>query len=242
MIALPLVKDERLLGVFAVYSLEPGQYTSDHVRLLDNAARVASDALANAMRHAETEANALTDALTRLPNARALYTRFEEEAARARRTGRSLHVIMLDLDDFKLVNDTFGHRTGDQMLCEAANALQAQLRDYDFLARYAGDEFVAVVQDLTSEQVDELCGRIEAIVSQFSLHVRADEYARVGISVGAATYGVHGETLDGLLIYADEAMYAAKSNHKKRRRDEPGDKHQHFVGPDRRELHSPVAS
>lgn len=219
-IALPLMKDERLLGVLAVNSFEPGRYTNDHTRLLDTVARLASDALANAMRHAETESNALTDALTGLPNARALSTRFEEEAARARRTRRSLHVVMLDLDDFKLVNDTFGHKTGDQMLRGVTNALQAQLRDYDFLARYAGDEFVAVVQDLTTEQVEELCARIEAVVRQFSLHIRVDEHARVGISVGAATYGVHGETLDQLLVRADQAMYVAKSNHKKQHRDE----------------------
>lgn len=220
MMAVPLAKDGRLLGVLAVYCFEPGRHTSDHMRMLDTAARLASDALANALRHAEIESNALTDLLTALPNARALYIRFEEEAARARRTARSLHVIMLDLDEFKMVNDTFGHKTGDQLLREMAIALQAQLRDYDFLARYAGDEFVAVVQDLTTAQVDELCTRIEAAVGQFSLHIRLDEYARVGISVGAATYRVDGETLDQLLVCADQAMYAAKSDHKKQRRNQ----------------------
>ena len=216
MVALPLTKDERLVGALAVYSAEPRRYTDDHLRLLDTVARLASDALSNAMSHAQAESNALTDTLTGLPNARAMYVRYEQEAARSRRTGKPFQVVMLDLDDFKQVNDSFGHKTGDRMLREVARILQAQLREYDFLARYAGDEFVALVQDLSAEQTVELRERIERAVSKFSLHVRGDKHARVGISVGSATYGVHGETLDQLLIGADEAMYSAKSFHKQR--------------------------
>jgi len=104
------------------------------------------------------------------------------------------------------------------MLREVAHILQAQLREYDFLARYAGDEFVAIVQDLVGSQVVELCERIESAVSKFSLHVRAEHAARVGISVGSATFGIDGETLDQLLIAADQAMYSAKSTHKAERR------------------------
>ena len=92
--------------------------------------------------------------------------------------------------------------------------IQGQLREYDFLARYAGDEFVAVVQELAGSQVEELRTRIENAVSQFSLHVRADRRASVGISIGTATYGSDGDTLDHLLIAADQAMYQVKSSHK----------------------------
>jgi diguanylate cyclase (GGDEF)-like protein len=225
MVALPLTKDERLVGALAVYSMEPRRYTDDHLRLLDTVARLASDALSNAMSHAQAESNALTDTLTGLPNARAMYVRYEQEAARARRTGRPFQVVMLDLDEFKAVNDTFGHKTGDRMLREVGRILQAQLREYDFLARYAGDEFVAIVQDLSAEQTSELRERIERAVSKFSLHVRGDKHARVGISVGSASYGVHGETLDQLLIAADEAMYSAKSFHKQRGAEEKHARH-----------------
>jgi diguanylate cyclase (GGDEF)-like protein len=188
------------------------------MRLLDTVVRLAADALANAMHHAEAESNALTDPLTGLPNARCMYLRFEQEVSRANRTKRPFQVVMLDLDDFKQVNDTFGHKAGDQMLREVARLLQAQLREYDFLARYAGDEFVAVVQELVGDQVEELRERIEKTISTFLLPVSGDMYATVGISVGSATYGVHGETLDQLLIAADQAMYASKSEHKRRRR------------------------
>jgi diguanylate cyclase (GGDEF)-like protein len=148
-----------------------------------------------------------------------MYLRFEQEASRSSRTNQPFQVIMLDLDDFKQVNDTFGHKVGDKMLREVARLLQAQLREYDFLARYAGDEFVAIVQDLDAEQVLELSQRIETTVKKFALRVRPGHHARVGISVGASTYGTHGETLDQLLIAADQAMYSAKSEHKQRRRN-----------------------
>ena len=217
MASLPLFKDERLLGALSVYSAQLDEYTEDDMRLLETVTRLASDALANAMHHAEAESNALTDALTGLPNARYIALRFDEEVSRARRSGRPFQVVMLDLDDFKLVNDTYGHKVGDKMLREMGRIIQGQLREYDFLARYAGDEFVAIVQELIGHQVDELRLRIEKVVGDFCLNVRGGGEARVGISVGTATFGVDGETLDQLLVSADQAMYRAKSDHKLRK-------------------------
>ena len=214
MASLPLFKDDVLLGALSVYSGELEQYTDDHMRLLETVTRLASDALANAMQHAEAESNALTDPLTGLPNARYLSLRFDEEAARARRTDRAFQVVMLDLDEFKKVNDTFGHKSGDRMLREVAHLISGQLREYDFLARYGGDEFVALVQEVVGAQVEELCARIEGAVSKFSLVVGRNRMARVGISVGTATFGVDGETLDQLVAHADGEMYRMKSSHK----------------------------
>jgi GAF domain-containing protein len=93
MAALPLYKDDQLLGALCVYSMELNEYTDDHMRLLETVARLASDALSNAVHHAEAETHALTDSLTNLPNARAMYVRFEQEAARAslRQTLSSCH-------------------------------------------------------------------------------------------------------------------------------------------------------
>jgi diguanylate cyclase (GGDEF)-like protein/putative nucleotidyltransferase with HDIG domain len=214
MASLPLFKDDVLLGALSVYSSDLDQYTDDHMRLLETVTRLASDALANAMQHAEAESNALTDPLTSLPNARYLSLRFDEEAARARRTDRAFQVVMLDLDEFKKVNDTFGHKTGDRMLREVAHLISGQLREYDFLARYGGDEFVALVQEVVGAQVEELCARIENAVSKFSLSVGRNRTARVGISVGTATFGIDGETLDHLVAHADGEMYRMKSTHK----------------------------
>src|SRR5262249_19622287 len=207
MAALPLFKDDLLLGALSLYSTRLSEYTNNHIRLLETVTRLASDALANAMHHAQTQSNALTDSLTGFPNARALHLRFEEEVSRARRNNKPFQVVMLDLDDFKKVNDSFGHKIGDRMLREVANLIQSQLREYDFLARYAGDEFVALLPDLTIQQVDELRARIETIVRGFSLSVRAQTRASVGISIGASVFGPDGDTLDQLLMAADQAMY-----------------------------------
>jgi diguanylate cyclase (GGDEF)-like protein/putative nucleotidyltransferase with HDIG domain len=214
MAALPLFKDDVLLGALSVYSTELEQYTDDHMRLLETVTRLASDALGNAMQHAEAESNALTDPLTGLPNARYLALRFEEEAARARRTDRTFQVVMLDLDEFKNVNDTYGHKAGDKMLREVAHLIEGQLREYDFLARSGGDEFVALVQEVVGAQMEELCARIETAVSKFSLAVGRNRFARVGISVGTATFGIDGDTLDQLVIAADDEMYRMKSTHR----------------------------
>ena len=221
MASLPLFKDDFLLGALSVYSTQLEQYTDDHLRLLETVTKLASDALANAMQHAEAESKALTDSLTGLPNARYLALRFEEEAARAKRTDRPFQVVMLDLDQFKIVNDTFGHKVGDKMLREMARILNSQLREYDFLARYAGDEFVALVQGVVGSEVDDLCLRIENAVSKFCLPVGRNREARVGVSLGTATFGLDGETLDQLLMSADHEMYRVKSSHRLKRSDIP---------------------
>ncbi len=214
MASLPLCKDSVLIGVLSVYSTKLERYTEDHIRLLETISKLASDALANAMNHAKAESNAVTDPLTNLPNARSISTRFEEEASRARRTSLPFQVVMLDLDDFKIVNDTFGHQTGDRMLQDVARIIQSQLREYDFLARYGGDEFVAIMPELGRAQVEELRSRIESAVANLSLHVENNHHARVGISIGASTFGIEGETLDQLLVAADQDMYRIKSQHK----------------------------
>ena len=222
MASLPLFKDDVLLGALSVYSTELEQYTDDHMRLLETVTRLASDALGNAMQHAEAESNALTDPLTGLPNGRYLSLRFEEEAARARRTDRTFQVVMLDLDEFKNVNDTYGHKAGDKMLREVAHLIAGQLREYDFLARNGGDEFVALVQEVVGAQVEDLCMRIENAVSKFSLPLGRNRSARVGISIGTATFGVDGDTLDQLVVAADNEMYRMKSDHRSTRiADEP---------------------
>ncbi|HYV83153.1 MAG TPA: diguanylate cyclase [Pyrinomonadaceae bacterium] len=224
MASLPLFKDDVLLGALSVYSTELEQYTDDHMRLLETVTRLASDALGNAMQHAEAESNALTDPLTGLPNGRYLSLRFEEEAARARRTDRTFQVVMLDLDEFKNVNDTYGHKAGDKMLREVAHLIAGQLREYDFLARSGGDEFVALVQEVVGSQVEDLCMRVESAVSKFSLPLGRNRSARVGISIGTATFGVDGDTLDQLVVAADNEMYRMKSSHRSTRiADEPID-------------------
>src|SRR4030095_8838401 len=124
----PLMRDDAVLGALALSSADLGAYTADHLRLMEAVAKLATDAIANAVHHERTETSALTDLLTGLPNARALRYRFEEEADRARRHRDSFSVVMMDLDGFKAVNDKFGHQSGDQLLRELTVLLQSHVR------------------------------------------------------------------------------------------------------------------
>jgi diguanylate cyclase (GGDEF)-like protein len=128
---------------------------------------------------------------------------------------------MLDLDGFKAVNDNFGHKAGDEVLREVSKVIAGQLRDYDFLSRYGGDEFVAIVPETKPEDVADLCMRIEKAVAEFELPFSEVESARVGISPGSATYQ-RGFSFDQMIVAADKAMYMRKQYRKRARatRDE----------------------
>jgi diguanylate cyclase (GGDEF)-like protein/putative nucleotidyltransferase with HDIG domain len=214
MASLPLIANEKLVGAVSLYTSEIESYEDEHMRLLETVSRIASDAILTSLRHAETETRALTDPMTSLPNARSLQMQFEKEIARASRNASSFQVLMLDLDGFKQINDTYGHKVGDKLLREISRVMQKQLRDYDFLARYAGDEFVAIIPETNNKAVFELCHRLEKAVREFRLDVGNGRTAQVGVSLGAASYPHSGETLDNIIIAADKAMYAVKARRK----------------------------
>ncbi len=217
MASLPLVSEEKLIGAVSLYSSVMENYEDEDMRLLETVSRIASDAISTALKHAESETRALTDPMTSLPNARSLQIHFEKEAGRAGRGGGTFQLLMLDLDGFKAINDNFGHKVGDALLREVGKVMRGQLRDYDFLARYAGDEFVAIVPDTDKEGISELCQRMERAVADFTLPVGDGKFARVGVSLGAACFPHNGNSLDQIVIAADKAMYVSKALRKQRR-------------------------
>ncbi|HET9530534.1 MAG TPA: HD domain-containing phosphohydrolase, partial [Blastocatellia bacterium] len=208
----PLMKDGEVLGALALYSADLRAYDADHLRLVEAVAKLASDAIANAVHHERTETSALTDLLTGLPNARALRYRFEEEADNARRHRDVFSVVMMDLDGFKAVNDRLGHQAGDHLLKELSRLLLSQVRSSDFISRYAGDEFVAILQ-VGPEEVGDLVGRIQKAADQRDFGFGGTSIF-IGISAGWATFGIDGDTLDELLLAADRAMYSDKAKRK----------------------------
>lgn len=216
MASLPLITEEKLVGAVSLYSCELENYEDEHMRLLETISRIGADAICKSLQHADAESRALTDPMTGIPNARSLQIQFETEVARARRTNSQFQVLMLDLDGFKAVNDTFGHKTGDMLLREVAKVMRGQLRDYDFLARYAGDEFVVIAPETNEIDVQELCDRLEKAVVDFSLPTEDGRPAKVGVSLGAAGYPQAGETLDQIIIAADKQMYEVKAKHKQK--------------------------
>lgn len=213
MAALPLIADDVLIGAVSLYSSAVAIYTEEDVRPLKTVAEIAAKAIDKLQEHAEAKAHAMTDAMTGLPNARSLYIQFEKEVARADRGDSRFKLLMLDLDGFKAVNDNFGHKVGDRLLRDIGNVISGQLREYDFLARYAGDEFVAIVPT-EGNGIDELCSRIETAVSGYRLNIDDKRFASVGVSIGVATYNGNGASFDEILIEADKEMYRRKAYRK----------------------------
>jgi len=174
-----------------------------------------ADLMAGALRRERLERRlrlrATHDALTRLPNRTAVDLHLGRAIARARRQHSLLAVGMLDLDDFKPVNDQWGHEAGDALLQAFAQRLQQALRDTDFVGRIGGDEFVLVLEGLTdTADLDTTLTRLHAIVeAPFALP--GGQRATVDMSLGIALYPQHGADADSLLRAADAALYAGKS-------------------------------
>jgi diguanylate cyclase (GGDEF)-like protein/putative nucleotidyltransferase with HDIG domain len=211
MASIPLIANDRLIGAVTIYSCDLESYGEEHLRLLETLAKMAADAIDKSLEHDEAKTHALTDPMTGLPNARSLQTQFEKEVARANRSGNSFQMLMLDLDGFKAVNDTFGHKAGDRLLREVSQVILDQLREYDFLARYGGDEFVALIPESVPEDVEELSKRIEAAVASFELQLGEDRVAKVGVSLGSASFERYGGNFDEMVAAADKAMYLQKT-------------------------------
>ena len=206
----PMMRGEELVGVLALYSSSLEEYSQDHLRLLDSISSLAADSIYNAINHAETREFALTDALTGMPNARALHFQFAQESNRASRLDTPLSVLMMDLDGFKKINDTYGHHAGNDFLIGIAKVIGNELRSYDYLARYAGDEFVALLPGATEEAVEDLIWRIHRAVEAYQLPSKEGFQARAGISLGSARFSLEANSLERLLRISDRRMYKNK--------------------------------
>lgn len=165
------------------------------------------------MEHVESVMEHLAhhDALTGLPNRLLLHSRLEHSLEQAKRNGRQCAVLFLDLDGFKQVNDTLGHKAGDQLLQRAAERMQARLREVDTLSRLGGDEFVVVLDGMLAAGEAEHVAQalLDALAAPFSLE-RGEHTVSIGISAGIALFPAHGATVEALINNADAALYEAK--------------------------------
>ncbi len=163
------------------------------------------------------EREALHDALTGLPNRRALSELLPKAIARSNRSGKTMAILFLDLDDFKIVNDTFGHDAGDSLLKEVARRLSDCVRQTDTAIRLSGDEFTVVLENLLAG-VDDARKVAEKLLSSISNPVQIGiNIAHVSVSIGIAIHTAGGNmTADELLKLADQAMYSAKHDGKSR--------------------------
>ncbi len=209
-IGIPLKIDDRVVGVMSLSRSTVGGFSFSELRLLGLLSDQAAVAISNARLHLMVSKQAHSDTLTGLPNRRALDDRLEHEVVSARRAGYVFAVVMMDLDGFKIVNDTHGHSVGDQVLRAVFNYLATGLRTSDFLARYGGDELTLVLSQTDPSAARLVVDKIMEKVHQFSFNAPGGKKIRLGLSAGIAFFPLHAVTSSDLLRAADEALYRAK--------------------------------
>ena len=210
-IVCPLFYDDALIGCLALYHTEPRCYTDDHRRLIERIAEQAGPVVHNSIIFEQTQEDSLTDPLTGLPNRRSMFVHLSRELSRAERLKSDVAMIVMDIDGFKTINDTYGHNVGDHALREVALALQGALRPYDLCVRYAGDEFIVVLADCSRDAADAKKRELQQRVSEIKLEVRAGKWLPLAVSAGASVFPADGTTYETLLADADQRMYRDKA-------------------------------
>ncbi len=211
----PLLFNERFIGTISVYHTEPSIYTDDHRRLLDRISEQAAAVIYNSMVFEQTQEDSLTDPLTGLPNTRFMFMHLTRELARAARLKSEVSLLVMDLDNFKGINDTFGHHVGDRALREVAAALRSGIRPYDICVRYAGDEFIVVLSGCGGEEAERKRVELQRAVDGLQFEARPGKMLGLAISVGAAVFPHDGDSYETLLANADSRMYRDKTRRKR---------------------------
>ncbi|HEX2645907.1 MAG TPA: GGDEF domain-containing protein, partial [Candidatus Dormibacteraeota bacterium] len=204
-LVVPIQRSGQLMGAMELYLNAWRELSEDQADLLNGVASQAAIAIRHAQLFQAQEENALTDELTKLPNRRALAQRFLQEMNRARRHHNAIAFIMIDLDHFKQVNDTYGHLNGDAVLAELAQILVTTARDSDVCARYGGEEFALILHETTEPGARILAERLRAKVAAATF----PGGLQLTISVGVAATD-EAALYTQLIDRADQALYAAK--------------------------------
>jgi len=216
----PLVFNERFIGTIAVYHTGNSIYTDDHRRLLDRISEQAAAVIYNSIVFEQTQEDSLTDPLTALPNTRFMFMHLTRELSRAHRLKTEVSLLVMDLDNFKEINDTFGHHVGDRALREVAAVLRAGIRPYDICVRYAGDEFIVVLSGCGGEEAERKRLELQDGVDNLQFEARPGQKLSIAISIGAAVFPHDGDSYETLLATADSRMYRDKTRRKRQGSEE----------------------
>jgi diguanylate cyclase (GGDEF)-like protein len=210
-LAVPLEGLNGVVGVLAMYRADRDAFSADHLRILLAVSSKIALSVENALKYQQAEDSATTDYLTGLPNARSLFVHLSRELARCRRTGTSLAVMVCDLDNFKQINDLYGHLEGDNLLKDFADQLKETCREYDYVARMSGDEFVIVAPGLSLEASSEKASRLNQLAVEAGRKIAGRNL--VTLSVGTAFCPQDSFDVERLLAEADRRMYSMKKIH-----------------------------
>jgi len=217
LIAVPLKIQNHIVGMLYVDDFKPRTYPEHRLRVLKILSSFASLSINNAQLHAEAQKLACTDGLTGLYNHRQFKAMLREEMARSRRYDKKMALIMLDIDDFKRFNDTYGHPEGDKVLASIGTILRATLRDSDISFRYGGEEFVALLPETGITAATQAADRIGEAVRTATQRLLTNIHPQgMTMSMGVAAFPRDGEDEETLLKVADDMLYRAKSLGKNR--------------------------
>jgi diguanylate cyclase (GGDEF)-like protein len=211
----PLILDDQALGALILSASNRSAFTQDDLRLLESFAATISAAINNSLLHSRMQRLAITDSVTNLYNRRGFYELARREIERARRFGHSLSVIMMDLDQLKSVNDTYGHAVGDQVLRTLADRLSQHVREFDILCRYGGDEFALLLPETDLFMASSVAERLRASIADDPI-ITDGGPVPVTISLGVTKATLNTTNLEELLKSADRALYAAKQSGRNR--------------------------
>jgi diguanylate cyclase (GGDEF)-like protein len=207
-LAVPLEGVNGVIGVLALYRAERDAFTSDHLRLLLAVSGKMALAIENALKYQQAENSAITDYLTGLPNARSLFLQLDRELARCKRDNAPLTLMVCDMNGFKKINDRFGHLEGNRVLRLFAQALKDTCREYDYVARMGGDEFVIIAPGLQADAAAKKVELIRPLARQAGFEVCGEEI--LSLSIGVAVSPEDGGDAEQLLAQADRRMYVEK--------------------------------
>jgi two-component system cell cycle response regulator len=221
-VVIPIIKKESVIGTFFLRTASPlkNGITIRVQKLCQLVANISANALENAilfesMKTAQEyfEDMSIRDGLTKLYNHRHFYNRLEEEFSRANRYNSPLSLVFFDIDDFKRVNDIYGHTKGDKVLKQIGQLLKSVARESDIAARYGGEEFALLLPNTTAAGALDVTNRLSAIIREHPFESMNGE--QITISSGTATLvGKNIESYEQLVRLADDAMYKAKKHGK----------------------------
>ncbi len=214
-LGIPVMSENKVTGVFAITSSEPDAIGSFHSYLLRTIADQAGMSITNAQLHNQVEMLAITDGLTGLYNHKHFQERMNDEFQRLQRMPQPLSMMLIDIDFFKKINDTYGHPAGDGVLRKLAQMLRKTLRGIDIIARYGGEEFATVIVGTDLSGAVKMAERLRTSVMNTPFPV--DEgIINITLSIGLATFPQDGGKKEVLISRADQALYYAKENGRNR--------------------------
>jgi diguanylate cyclase (GGDEF)-like protein len=215
-VGVPLILLDQVVGVISMQSYKPYAYTAEQVRLLETIATQAAIAVQNARLYEQMRQMAITDTVTELFTRRHFTALGHNEVERALRYNRTLSVLMVDIDRFKKVNDTYGHSAGDQVLLSVAKICLQALRQTDIVGRWGGEEFTIVLPEADRDGAVMIAERIRRIVEETVISLTPQIGICLTVSIGVATLCPECSNLEDLVDCADRALYIAKQSGRNR--------------------------